>query len=385
MEERLQTLLTDLVSQNSVSPTLADGPGEQAIAQQIFSKCQSWGVPAELQLVDIGRANVIATVKGRGKASPLLFNAHMDTVGVDGMDDPFTLHRDADRLYGRGAYDMKGSVAVMLALAEYFEVHQPPCQLLFTFVADEEDRSIGTEYLVKEWLPTLQEQPAGAFVLEPTEEDIGVAHKGFAWFEIQAEGRAAHGSRPDQGIDAILPLGRALCELEAIAQELAAGHHDKLLGAGSRHVSTINGGTTWSVYPADACLRWERRTLPGESHDLLHGELDRVLQAAGAASGGAQVSGDIVYNRKPHQVARESLPVQLIKGVVPEARIVGVAYWADSALLGSHLPTVLFGPKGHGAHAADEWVSLSSLVRVYEYLKQAIEGYGSGNLWASRW
>ena len=337
-------------------------------------------MPAELQLVDEGRANVIATVKGRGKASPLLFNAHMDTVGVDGMDDPFTLHRDADRLYGRGAYDMKGSVAVMLALAEYFVAHQPPCQLLFTFVADEEDRSIGTEYLAKEWLPTLREQPAGAFVLEPTEEDIGVAHKGFAWFEIQAAGRAAHGSRPDQGIDAILPLGRALCELEAIAQELATGDQDELLGAGSLHVSTINGGTTWSVYPADACLQWERRTLPGESHDLLHGELDRVLRAAGAASGDAQVSGDIVYNRKPHQVAQDSLPVQLIMLVVPEARMVGVPYWADSALLGPHLPTVLFGPKGHGAHAADEWVSLSSLVRVYERLKQAIEGYGSGSL-----
>ena len=380
MEERLQALLAELVSCNSISPTLADGPGEQAIAQRIFSKCQSCGVPAELQVVDTGRANVIATVKGRGKASPLLFNAHMDTVGVDGMDDPFTLHRDADRLYGRGAYDMKGSVAVMLALAEHFAAHRPPCQLLFTFVADEEDRSIGTEYLVNEWLPTLQEQPAGAFVLEPTEEDVGVAHKGFAWFETQVEGRAAHGSRPDQGIDAILPLGRALCELEAIAQELATGAQDELLGAGSLHVSTINGGSMWSVYAADACLRWERRTLPSESHDMLHSELDRVLQAAAAGSGGAQVSGDIVYNRKPHRVARESLPVQLIMLAVPEARIVGVPYWADSALLGAHVPTVLFGPKGHGAHAADEWVSLSSLVRVYEHLKQAIEGYGSGNL-----
>ena len=373
MEQRLQTLLSELVACNSINPTLAGGPGERAIAALIARLLEAMGLQPEVQDVALDRANVVALVRGRGKAPPLLLNAHVDTVGVEDMDAPFTLRRDGDRLYGRGTYDMKGSAAVMLALAERYTATPPPGDVLLTFVADEEDRSLGTEYLVKHWLPSLETPPAAALVLEPTEEKIAVAHKGFAWLELAVEGRAAHGSRPDEGIDAALPLGAALSELAAIARALAAEPADPLLGHASLHVGHLRGGTAWSVYPAQAHLGWERRTLPGESEATLHTELDRVLQAVAAEPGGHRADGQVVFTRLPHLVPVKSLPVRLLQQACPDAEIAGVAFWADAALLGEHMPTALYGPQGHGAHAIDEWVSLRSLGRVYEAMITIIE------------
>ena len=378
MEQRLQTLLGELVACNSINPTLADGPGELAIAMHIARTLEAMGLQPEGQEVAPGRTNVAVVARGRGQAPPLLLNAHVDTVGVEDMDAPFTLRRDGDRLYGRGTYDMKGSAAVMLALAERYAATPPPGDVLLTFVADEEDRSLGTEHLVRHWLPALDTPPAAALVLEPTEEKIAVAHKGFAWLEIAVEGHAAHGSRPDEGIDAALPLGAALNELAAIAHELAAAPPDPLLGHASLHVGRLSGGTAWSVYPAQARLGWERRTLPGESEATLHTELDRVLHAVAAEPGGHRAEGRSLFTRLPHIVPVNSLPVRLLQQACPDAEIAGVAFWADSALLGEYMPTALYGPKGHGAHAIDEWVSLSSLVRVYEAVYHVIENMGHG-------
>ena len=373
MEQRLHDLLGELVACNSINLTLAGGPGELEVAACIAQRLEAAGVQPEVQEAAPGRANVVAVVRGRSEAPPLLLNAHIDTVGVEGMDAPFALRRDGDRLYGRGTYDMKGSAAVMLALAETFAASPPPGDLLLTFVADEEDHSLGTEYLVEHWLPTLDAPPAAALVLEPTEETIAVAHKGFVWLEIEVEGSAAHGSRPDEGIDAALPLGAALDELAVLSRELTEEPADPLLGPASLHVGHLSGGTAWSVYPAQARLGWERRTLPGEPEAMIHDELDRVLHAVAGVPGDHRASGRIVFSRQPHMVPTQSLPVRLLQHACPDAAIAGVAFWADSALLGEHMPTALFGPKGHGAHAIDEWVSLQSLARVYEALAHAIE------------
>ena len=194
-----------------------------------------------------------------------------------------------------------------------------------TFVGDEEDHSLGTEYLVEHWLPTLDTPPAAAIVLEPTEETIAVAHKGFVWLEMEVEGRAAHGSRPDEGIDAALPLGAALDELAALSRELTEKPADPLLGHASLHVGHLNSGTAWSVYPAHARLGWERRTLPGEPEALIQDELDRVLHAAASVPGDHRVSGRIVFSRLPHLVPTKSLPVRLLQHACPEATIAGVA------------------------------------------------------------
>lgn len=370
VKENLFRLLAELVAINSVNPTLARGPGERAIAQKIGEHLTSLGISPDVNTFAPKRANVAAVVPGRGEAPPLLLNAHIDTVGVGGMPNPFTLRQEGDRWYGRGAYDMKGSVAVMLALAEAWVASPPPGDIYLTFVADEEDRSLGMEVLIREWLPRYA-PPAGAIVLEPTEEQLGVAHKGFAWLEIEVQGVAAHGSRPDEGVDAILPLGLALNELRAIQEELAHRAPHPLLGRASLHASIIEGGEAWCVYPPRARLGWERRTLPDESLDEIRTELERVLAAVLRPPSRHTALARVVFARPPHQVNRTAWPVRLLKaaGVEEEA---GMAYWTDAALLReAGIPTVLYGPAGHGAHADDEWVSGESLVRVYETLQRA--------------
>ena len=178
-ENDILQVLSELVGINSINPTLSSGPGEDEISEFVAHYLTKVGFRPEIQPVEPRRKNVVAVIPGAGHESPLLLNAHLDTVGVDGIDDPFNLRREGDKLYGLGAYDMKGSIAIMLLLAEYFSRHQSPMDILLTFVADEEDKSLGMEYLVKKWLPEMSSLPIGGIFLEPTEQHIGVSHKGF--------------------------------------------------------------------------------------------------------------------------------------------------------------------------------------------------------------
>ena len=118
MEKRLITLLSELVQINSINQTLSGGPGERQLSESIARRLNSLRLEAEIQTVGPDQSNVTAIIAGHDRQRSLLLNAHLDTVGVDGMDQPFTLKRKEDRLYGRGTYDMKGSVAVMLLLAD---------------------------------------------------------------------------------------------------------------------------------------------------------------------------------------------------------------------------------------------------------------------------
>lgn len=376
MENQIISLLSRLVGINSINPTLSNGPGEGELAKFVLNYLRQLNIAAEIQDIAPGRANVVGVVKGSRRQNAILLNSHLDTVGVDGMAQPFSLRQEDDKLYGRGAYDMKGSVAVMLLLADYFRSHPPPLDLLLTFVADEEDLSAGMEYLVENWLDGVSTRPSGAIFLEPTEEEIGVSHKGFNWYELEVLGQAAHGSRPEQGIDAILPLRSALDEISRIHEELLERQPDPLLGYGSLHCSTVEGGTELSVIPSRLLFRWERRTLPGETQSELNRELERMAEAVRNHPGGHTVKGRELFVRLPHSVPDDAEILKRLQKASPQSRKVGLSFWADSALgAQAHIPSVLFGPIGHGAHAADEWVSLKSLIRVYDVLKKLIESY----------
>ncbi len=376
MQKQFVSLLSRLVGINSINSTLSNGPGEGKLAEFVLNYLQKLNLGAEIQAIAPGRANVVATLPGSNRHSSLLLNSHLDTVGVAGMDQAFTLRQADDKLYGRGAYDMKGSIAIMLLLADYFVKHPPPLDLLLTFVADEEDLSAGMEYLVNHWLADISPRPFGAIFLEPTEEQIGVSHKGFNWYTLEVLGQAAHGSRPEQGIDAILPLRAVLNELSKIQAELLEREPDPLLGHGSLHTSLIGGGTELSVIPSHSRLRWERRTLPGESQQELDLEFKRMVRAAENHPGNHEVKARELFVRAPHKVPDDAEILKRMQKAAPQSSTVGLSFWADSALgAQAGLPSVLFGPIGHGAHAIDEWVSLSSLVRVYEVLKKLIETY----------
>ena len=373
MEQLLIRLLGELVAINSINRTLCGGPGEGEIAHFIHSHLKRLGLEAELYGLAAARASVVGRVRGRSGGESLILNGHIDTVGVEGMETPFALRQEGDRLYGRGVYDMKGGVAVMLALAEHLSGQPPAGDVWLTFSADEEDRSLGTEQLVREWLPSISPAPAAAIFLEPTEGDIGVGHKGFTWFEIEVLGRAAHGSRPEEGIDAIIPLGQALAELGRIRSEFAQRPPDSLLGRPSLHGGMVQGGSALSVVPAHSVLRWERRTLPDEAPQAVAGELARVARAVEALPGGHRVRANTLFTRPAYKTPPNAAIIGRLQEASPASRPTGISFWADSALVGlAGIPSVLFGPAGHGAHAVDEWVSLRSLVATYEALSKAI-------------
>ena len=374
MKQELIHILTDLVAINSVNPNLSnEGQGEHEIAEYIHHYFKKLNIPSHIHSIQVDRSNTTALLKGKNPDRILLMNGHIDTVGIEGMSDPFTLRKEGDRLYGRGSYDMLAGCTVQMGLAKYFSQNQPPVSLAFTFVADEENLSMGMEHLVDHFLPTLPTKPFLGIFMEPTEEAVGISHKGYVWYELKIDGLSAHGSRPEQGVNAIFPLSSALNELENINSELSKEEPHPYLGVPTLHPGMIQGGSAQSVIAAEATLNWERRTLPGEQKEKLDFELDRVIKAVENAPGNHIVSGTDIFSRPPNEVDSDEFIEKLCE-VKGEQKYNGMSYWADSALASqAGIPSILFGPSGHGAHAIDEWVSESSLFNCYKVMKLFIK------------
>lgn len=351
----LVDLLSDLVRIDSINPDLVAGAaGEGEIARFVAGWLEDAGLDVEVEEVAPGRFNTVGIASGSGGGSTLLLNAHMDTVGVAGMEEPFEAGVRDGRLYGRGSYDMKaGLVAIMLAGAESARAGLRG-DVIVTAVCDEEVASIGSARVAERF------RADAAIVSEPTEMRLALAHKGFVGFEIEVQGRAAHGSRPDLGIDAIARMGHVLVGIEELDRRLRAAPTHALLGSGSLHASVIEGGQEFSSYPERCLLKGERRTIPGEPVELVEGELRELL---GDLDGEVRV----VVAREPFETPAEASIVELVGRHAGAPEVVGVPFWADSALLSAAgIPTVVFGPTGEGAHAVEEWVDLASVERCAE-------------------
>jgi acetylornithine deacetylase len=264
----LEQLLHDLVAIDSINPDLVPGAaGEAAIAAFIAGWLRAAGLEVHLAEVRPGRPNVVGIAHGAGGGRSLLLNGHIDTVGVAGMSQPFRPRVEGGKLYGRGAYDMKGGMAACLIAAAEAARLNLRGDVIVTAVMDEEYAGLGTLAVAE------QVHADGAIVAEPTELQLVVAHKGFVWLEVETQGVAAHGSRPHLGVDAIAKMGGVLTGLERLAAELAQRPPHPLLGPPSVHASTIQGGGEWSTYPDRCTLAIERRTLPGETGDTAEAEL----------------------------------------------------------------------------------------------------------------
>jgi acetylornithine deacetylase len=351
----LSELLSELVRIDSVNPDVVPGgAGELEVAHFVASWCERAGLEVELEEIAPGRANVVAVARGSGGGRSLLLNGHIDTVGVEAMENGHEPVVEGNRLYGRGAYDMKGSVAAMMIAAREASKRGLRGDVIVTAVADEEYASIGTEAVAANIVAD------GAIVTEPTELDVAVAHKGFAGFEIETRGRAAHGSRPDLGDDAIVKMGPILTALGELSDNLLAQPSHPLLGSGSIHASLIVGGQEFSSYPERCLLTGERRTLPGESREDVEAELRALVD------GNAELRFSV--SRQPFEIAPDDELVRLVHRHAG-TDVIGVPFWTDAALLaGGGIPTVLFGPAGEGAHAAVEWVDLDSVERCADVL-----------------
>jgi acetylornithine deacetylase len=360
-------LAAQLVAIESINPDIvAGGSGEIALARFVAEWCERAGLETTLSELAPGRANVVAIARGSGGGRSLMLNAHMDTVGVAGMTDPFVPRLENGRLYGRGAQDMKGSLAACMLAAVDAKRRGLRGDVIVTAVADEEFASIGTEAIAA------GVRADAAIVTEPTEMQVAVAHRGFVHLEVEVHGRAAHGSRPEIGIDAIAKMGRVLVGIEQLDARLRATPAHPRLGSGSVHASLIEGGQEFSSYPARCALQAERRTIPGESAELAERELLEIV--AQAREGDPDFRADVraPISREPFEVAEDAEIVESVRrhatrvlGSAPAT--VGVPFWADSALLASAgIPTVVFGPSGEGLHSEVEWVDVESLERCVQ-------------------
>jgi acetylornithine deacetylase len=359
----LAELLSELVAIDSVNPDLIPGgAGEGAIARFVAGWLEQARLEVEVAEAAPGRPNVVAVARGSGSGRSLLLNAHTDTVGVAGMEQPFAPRIEDGRLYGRGAYDMKAGLAAIMLAGRDARARRLRGDVIVAAVVDEEVGSIGTEALVRGW------RADAAIVTEPTGLRVSVGHRGFVAFELETEGRAAHGSRPDLGIDAIAKMGHVLVGLEALDRALRSRPTHRLLGSGSLHASVVTGGQEYSSYPARCTLQAERRTVPGESVERAEREISSLLARLEAADPQFRASWRRVFSREPFEVARDEPIVELVQRNAG-TELSGEAFWADSALLAAAgIPTVLFGPGGEGAHAVVEWVDLASAERCRDVL-----------------
>ena len=359
----LAELVAKLVACDSVNPSLVpEGSGEAEVAGVVAAWLEAAGLEVHVEEAAPGRPNVVGVARGTGGGRSLLLNGHTDTVSLLEPDGGVAARVDSGRLYGRGAYDMKGSLAAIMAAGAACASLELRGDVIVAAVVDEEAASIGTETLLERW------HADAAIVAEPTDERLCIAHRGWLAFDVETHGVAAHGSRPDLGVDAIAKMGRVLVELERLDAALRARPGHPLLGTGSVHASMIEGGQEYSSYPARCVLRGERRTIPGEHRGDVEAELRGLVGPSGSIS--------FPFGRDPLETSADETIVRLLQDRIGSPEVHGAPFWTDAALFAdAGIPAVLFGPSGEGAHAAVEWVDLASLERCRDLYVGVARGF----------
>jgi acetylornithine deacetylase len=364
--------LSALVQTKSINPAFADGDpsDERQIATRVGDMMRALGMEVTEYEPEPGRVSVVGRLHGSGGGRSLLLYGHIDTVGVTAMPEPFSGAIRDGKLYGRGAYDMKGGVTACLAAVKALRDAGAALRgdVLVACVADEEVASIGMADVLR------HVRTDAAIVTEATELRVCLAHRGFSWIEVETLGIAAHGSRFELGIDANMRMGRFLARLDTLEQELRARPRHALVGPPSLHAAVLRGGTGISTY-ADHCrLEIERRTVPGETEEQVLAEIRALTDALAAEDKTFKATVRPMLTRDSFEVDRDAPIVHAVLdaatavlGAQPE--VIGEPYWMDAALLSSAgIDTVVIGPVGAGAHALEEWVSVDSVVKLTDIL-----------------
>lgn len=375
-------LLRQLVEVDSRNPSLVPGaPGEGEVARTLAATLAAWGFRTSLVEAAPGRPNVVARI-GRPGGKVLLFNGHLDVVGVDGMlHAPFKADEREGRIYGRGSCDMKGGVAAMCAAAVRAAGEGVDGEIVISAVVDEEYESLGTRALVASGI-----RADAAIVTEPTRLAINPAHRGFVWVELDFRGRAAHGSRYDLGVDAIRHAGLVIASLDQLQRDTLDHRTHPLLGHASLHLSTIEGGSGWSTYPDRCTLRIERRTMPGETTEQVLHEFAAACERVASIDDRLDVQLRHVLTQGPSDVAGDAPIVRALEAAMrAEGETVlheGMSAWTDAALLNdAGIPAICYGPGDIMlAHADEEWIPLDEVERATRVLSRLAQDWMRGTV-----
>jgi acetylornithine deacetylase/succinyl-diaminopimelate desuccinylase-like protein len=369
----VEDLLSALVRIDSVTPSLiSNGAGEEAIAGFIRDWLADTGADVTLEEVSPGRPNVLARLHGTGGGRSLCLNAHSDTVGyANWADRALRPERAGDYLVGVGVADDKSSCAIaLLAMREIVASGaRLRGDLVVACTVDEEALSIGTTDLVA------RHSFDGAIILEPL--GVGravVEHQGFGWIDLIVHGKAAHGSAPDRGIDAIAHMAEVVRELNALGARFASTP-DPRNGATVFHTGTILGGTDYATYPSQCVLGIEIGTQPGESLAARVADIDAILADCRARLPDFSAEVRVHLERDPframgHEALLAAADRAAERSIGRAHEQVGLNAWMDAALMQSAgIPTISLGALGGNFHAPDEWVSLRECVSLVEIVR----------------
>jgi acetylornithine deacetylase len=227
-------------------------------------------------------------------------------------------------------------------------------------------------------------------VTEPTNLEVCLAHKGYIWIDVETHGKAAHGSRFTEGVDAVMRMGRFLAELERLEVALRTGPAHPLVGPPSLHAATISGGSGLSTYAARCRLQIERRTVPGETVAGAVGQVREIVDRLAASDSSFAATVGTFFEREPFEVSPDAHIVRVLAGEAAAVlgrtpAFVGDTPWMDAALLAdAGIETVVMGPTGAGEHSAVEWVDVESVVRMAEILAHTAIRYCAGDAGLTR-
>lgn len=349
-------LACDLIAIDSVNPGLAPGAaGETAIVEHLARRLEASGF--SVTVVQAAgrdhRPSLVAAPPAEGEGPTVVLNGHLDTVGVVGMQAPFAPRVDGDRLYGRGAADMKAGVAAMVVAAERLVASGAPVRPVLALVADEEDASLGSEAVIAS-LAQLGVQPDACLIGEPTDLALSRTLRGFGVARVEFTGRAAHSSQAHLGVNAVTHLGRLLHAVDERATALRSEGGDLM-------VTVARGGSSPFVVPDSAECFVEVRTSPDARGDSVLEEVRSLLKPEWDAS------VDLVAARdgwRLDQVGPAADLAALLGSALGTGATFDAPYWMEAPLWQQVCPTLICGPAGGGLHAVDEWVDVRQ-VRAY--------------------
>ena len=368
-------LLRELIALPSVNPAFIPSgdprAGEKNVADFLASVAASGGLDVDFQEVLPGRSNLIARLLPSGKVRQRIVLApHMDTVGVV-SDEQFNPRLKHGRIYGRGACDTKGSVAVFLsALLNLAAAKKRPASTEIVLVAlvDEESGQAGSRFLGRSGFETDL-----AIVGEPTRLQSVTAHKGDLWLQLETRGKAAHGSRPELGRNAVHLMAKIVHLLETdYARELRKRRHP-LLRHATINVGTISGGRQPNIVPDRCAIRIDRRTIPGENDHAVKREILGFIRRHGLSA--TLIDTKHEEPAPPMETSLRLPMVQQFLQCAGQKKPVGVDFFTDAGVLAAAgIPSVVFGPGDIAqAHTADEWVAVSQLERGTKMLGRFLQ------------
>ena len=367
--DRAIDLLSDLVSIDSVNPGLVPGAaGETRIVEALSARLRRSGftvtvVPAPGHS---NRPSLVAVPPGPSDRPTIVLNGHLDTVGVTGMAQPFVPRSEAGRLYGRGAADMKGGVAALVAAAESLVEHRSRVRPALALVADEENLNLGSEAVIAA-LPDLGVRPEACLIAEPTDLALSRSLRGFAVIRVRFTGRAIHSSQAELGVNAVTYLGRLLQAIDGRASAVRAAGGDLLATA-------VSGGESAFVVPDRAECVVELRTTPDQVSADAMAEVQALLEPEW------QAEAELIAHRDGWRLDEDGPAAELatrLGTAVGTGLTFDAPYWMEAPLWQRVCPTLICGPSGGGLHAVDEWVDLSQVRTLTSALVHVLDQWAN--------